>query len=82
LKESECWSLFVRHAFHGRNASEYPNLEAVGKKIVDKCGGLSLAVKTLGNLLRRKFQEREWVKILETDLWRLSEGDSNINPVL
>jgi len=82
LKESECWSLFVRHAFHGRIASDYQNLEAIGKKIVDKCGGLPLAVKTLGSLLRRKFSEREWVKILETDLWRLSEADSNINPVL
>ena len=82
LKESECWSMFVRHAFHGRNASEYPNLESMGKEMVDKCGGLPLAVKTLGNLLRRKFSQREWVKILETDLWRLSEGDSNINSVL
>ncbi|AES68913.1 disease resistance protein (CC-NBS-LRR class) family protein [Medicago truncatula] len=82
LKESECWSMFVRHAFHGSNASEYPNLESIGKKIVDKCGGLPLAVKTLGNLLRRKFSQHEWVKILETDMWRLSEGDININSVL
>ncbi|XP_024635256.1 putative disease resistance RPP13-like protein 1 isoform X2 [Medicago truncatula] len=82
LKESECWSMFVRHAFYGRNASEYPNLESIGKKIIGKCGGLPLAVKTLGNLLRRKFSQRDWVKILETDMWRLSEGESNINSVL
>ncbi|RHN65817.1 putative P-loop containing nucleoside triphosphate hydrolase, leucine-rich repeat domain, L [Medicago truncatula] len=82
LKKSECWSMFVRHAFHGTNASEYPNLESIGKKIVEKCGGLPLAVKALGNLLRRKFSQREWVKILETDLWCLSEGESNINSVL
>jgi len=82
LKKSECWSMFVRHAFHGTNASEYPNLESIGKKIVEKCGGLPLAVKAIGNLLRRKFSQREWVKILETDLWCISEGDSNINSVL
>ena len=82
LKESECWSMFVRHAFHGRNASEYPDHESIGKKIVHKCGGLPLAVKTLGNLLRRKFSKREWIKILETDMWHLSESDNKINSVL
>jgi len=82
LKESDCWSLFVKHAFPGRNVFEYPNLELIGKKMVEKCGGLPLALKTLGNLLGRKFSEPDWVKILETDLWRLPEGDNNINPVL
>ncbi|GAU46061.1 hypothetical protein TSUD_401400 [Trifolium subterraneum] len=82
LKKSECWSMFVKHAFHGRNASDYLDLESIGEKILEKCGGLPLAVKTLGSLLRRKFSKREWVKILETDLLRLSEGDSNINPIL
>ncbi|XP_045815632.1 putative disease resistance RPP13-like protein 1 [Trifolium pratense] len=82
LEESDCWSLFVKLAFHNRNVSEYPIFESIGKNIVDKCGGLPLAVKTLGNLLRRKFSQSEWVKILETDLWCLSESDSKINPVL
>ncbi|CAJ2638995.1 unnamed protein product [Trifolium pratense] len=82
LGESDSWSLFVKLAFHNRNVSEYPILESIGKNIVDKCGGLPLAVKTLGNLLRRKFSQSEWIKILETDLWCLSESDSKINPVL
>ncbi|KAK2386104.1 putative disease resistance RPP13 protein [Trifolium repens] len=82
LDKSDCWSLFVTYAFHGKNVREYPNLELIGKKIVDKCGGLPLAVKTLGQLLRRKFSEHEWRKILETDMWRLSDEDNNINPVL
>jgi hypothetical protein len=81
LDKSDCWSLFVTHVFHGKNV-HHPNLESIGKKIVDKCGGLPLAVKTLGQLLRRKFSEHEWRKILETDMWRLSDEDSNINPVL
>ncbi|GAU20902.1 hypothetical protein TSUD_120940 [Trifolium subterraneum] len=82
LDKSDCWSLFVAHAFHGKNVREYPNLESIGKKIVDRCGGLPLAVKTLDQLLRRKFSEHEWRKILETDMWRLSDEDNNINPVL
>ncbi|MCH97154.1 CC-NBS-LRR resistance protein, partial [Trifolium medium] len=60
LEESDCWSLFVRHAFYGKNVSEYPNLESIGRKIVDKCGGSPLAVRTLGDLLRMKFSADEW----------------------
>ncbi|AES69123.1 putative P-loop containing nucleoside triphosphate hydrolase, leucine-rich repeat domain, L [Medicago truncatula] len=84
LEKSDSWSLFSTLAFHGKNASEYPKLESIGKKIVDKCGGLPLAVKTLGNLLRKKFSKHEWEKILEADMWRLADGDgdSNINSAL
>ncbi|AES69324.1 putative P-loop containing nucleoside triphosphate hydrolase, leucine-rich repeat domain, L [Medicago truncatula] len=82
LEEKDCWSLFVKHAFQGKNVFEYPNLESIGKKIVEKCGGLPLAVKTLGNLLQRKFSQGEWSNILETDMWHLSKGDDEINPVL
>ncbi|KEH33096.1 putative disease resistance protein RGA3 isoform X2 [Medicago truncatula] len=82
LEESDSWSLFVRYAFQGRNVFEYPNLELIGKKIVEKCGGLPLALKTLGNLLLKKFSESEWIKVLETDLWRLPEGEIYINLLL
>ncbi|GAU20849.1 hypothetical protein TSUD_120410 [Trifolium subterraneum] len=82
LEEKYCLKLFVKHAFQGKNEVEYLELESIGKKILDKCGGLPLAVKIMGNLLQRKFSRDQWEKILETDLWCLSEGDSNINPVL
>ncbi|CAJ2638900.1 unnamed protein product [Trifolium pratense] len=82
LDKRDCWSLFVTHAFHGKNVSEYPNLESIGKEIVDKCGGLPLAVKTLGQLLRRQFSEHAWMNILETDMGRLSDEDNKVNPVL
>ncbi|KAK2440170.1 putative disease resistance RPP13 protein [Trifolium repens] len=81
LEESDSWSLFVKHAFPGRNVFEYPNHESIAKKIVEKCGGLPLALKTLGNLLQ-KFSECEWVKIFETNLWHLPRDDSNINLML
>ncbi|KAK2440085.1 putative disease resistance RPP13 protein [Trifolium repens] len=82
LNKINCWSLFVTHAFHGENLDEYPHLKRIGMKIVDKCGGLPLGVKTLGKLLRKKFSEHEWRKILETDMWQLSDEENNINPVL
>ncbi|MCH99503.1 CC-NBS-LRR resistance protein, partial [Trifolium medium] len=33
-------------------------------------------------LFEARFGKLEWDQILETDLWRLSDGDNNINPVL
>ncbi|CAJ2638992.1 unnamed protein product [Trifolium pratense] len=82
LEEKDCWSLFVKHAFRGKNEFEYQELESIGKKILDKCGGLPLAVKTMGNLLQIKFSRDEWCKILEADMWHVSEGDDKINSVL
>ncbi|XP_058721411.1 putative disease resistance RPP13-like protein 1 [Vicia villosa] len=82
LGESDSWSLFERHAFPNKKGSEYPYLEPIGKKIVGKCGGLPLAVITMGKLLRAKFSQSEWNEILEDDMWGLSEKDSGINPVL
>ncbi|XP_045819824.1 putative disease resistance RPP13-like protein 1 isoform X1 [Trifolium pratense] len=81
LNNSDCWSLFVTHAFGGKNLDEYPHLEQIGLEIVHKFGGLPLAVKTLGQLLQRK-SDNEWRKILETDMWRLSDKDNDINPTL
>ncbi|GAU20846.1 hypothetical protein TSUD_120380 [Trifolium subterraneum] len=82
LEEKYCWELFVKHAFQGKNEVEYLELESIGKKILDKCGGLPLAVKIMGNLLQRKFSRDEWCKILETGMWHVSEGDGKINSVL
>ncbi|CAJ2638993.1 unnamed protein product [Trifolium pratense] len=82
MEQKDCWSLFVKHAFRGKNEFEYQELESIGKKILDKCGGLPLAVKTMGNLLQIKFSRDEWCKILEADMWHVSEGDDKINSVL
>jgi len=82
LEKNDCWSLFVTHAFHGKSVCDNPNLESIGRKIVDKCGGLPLAIKSLGQLLRKKFSQNEWMQILETDMWRISNEKDSINSVL
>ncbi|XP_061344005.1 putative disease resistance RPP13-like protein 1 [Gastrolobium bilobum] len=81
LKENDCWSLFVRRAFGNKDVSECRDLESIGRKIVEKCGGLPLAISVLGKLLRRNLSEPFWNEILETDMWILSDKN-NINPVL
>ncbi|KAJ7949443.1 NBS-LRR resistance protein [Quillaja saponaria] len=82
LGEEDGWKLFEKHAFNNRDSSAYPNLKATGRKIVDKCKGLPLAIKTLGGLLFTKSSEEEWDMILRSDIWNFSDDESNIIPAL
>jgi len=83
LPEEDCWSLFAKHAFHDGNSNAHGELEVTGRKIIKKCGGLPLAVKTIGALLRSKPDVDEWDKILRSELWDLSIDEiGNILPAL
>ncbi|XP_004515735.1 putative disease resistance RPP13-like protein 1 [Cicer arietinum] len=82
LSDDDCWSLLSKHAFRSEDCqgNKCPNLEAIGKKIAKKCGGLPIAAKTLGGLLRSKVDAKEWAAILNSDIWNLP--NDNILPAL
>ncbi|XP_058222895.1 putative disease resistance RPP13-like protein 1 [Rhododendron vialii] len=82
LSEDDCWSVFAEHAFENRNIDESPNLVSLGRKIVKKCGGLPLAARTLGGLLRCKLRDDEWEDVLNSKMWELSDKESDILPAL
>ncbi|KAG7950905.1 hypothetical protein I3843_13G140600 [Carya illinoinensis] len=79
LQDDDCWSLFSKHAFHSGNFDAHPELEVIGRKIVERCKGLPLAVKTIGALLWSELDVKEWNKIMMSEIWDLQ---SDIIPAL
>ncbi|XP_034704170.1 putative disease resistance protein At3g14460 [Vitis riparia] len=74
LSPEDSWALFTKFAFPNGDSSAYPQLEPIGRKIVDKCQGLPLALKALGTLLYSKAQQREWEDILNSKTWHSQSG--------
>ncbi|XP_028782692.1 putative disease resistance RPP13-like protein 1 [Neltuma alba] len=82
LEDRDCWDLFAKHAFNNQHYGADQDLIQIGREIVNKCGGLPLAIKTLGSLLHRKLSLQYWDKILKSEIWQLPESDSNTIPSL
>ncbi|WVZ02986.1 hypothetical protein V8G54_023792 [Vigna mungo] len=74
LQEDDSWELLAKHAF--RDGTEpNPKCREIGKKIVKKCTGLPLALKTIGSLLYNKSSLSEWETVLLNKIWELPNGD-------
>ncbi|RDX75102.1 putative disease resistance RPP13-like protein 1, partial [Mucuna pruriens] len=83
LQEDHCWKVFAKHAFQDDNILPLnDDLKEIGMKIVEKCKGLPLALKTIGSLLHKKSSVVEWENILKSEIWEFSEEDSDIVPAL
>ncbi|XP_057513593.1 putative disease resistance RPP13-like protein 1 isoform X2 [Actinidia eriantha] len=82
LSDDDCWSVFEQLAFENLIMNECPNLVSIGRKIVAKCGGLPLAARTLGGLLRGKSRDGEWKGVLNSKMWELPNEESDILPAL
>ncbi|CAN6586419.1 unnamed protein product [Malus baccata var. baccata] len=83
LSFEDSLSLFVKCAFEGGQERQHPILYEMGEDIVRKCGGVPLAVKTLGSQLYAKTDERQWKLIKDSEIWELErEGAGHILPAL
>ncbi|KAJ8623882.1 hypothetical protein MRB53_032412 [Persea americana] len=60
LSHDDCWLLFSRRAFAGREREECTVLEDIGRQIVEKCKGVPLSVKTIGSVMQRKRTAEDW----------------------
>ncbi|KAL7617010.1 hypothetical protein Lser_V15G03293 [Lactuca serriola] len=68
LSNEDALSLFAQHALGERNFDNHPTLVLHGEGIVKKCGGLPLALKTLGRLLKGNKNGDEWEKLLNSEI--------------
>ncbi|KAK9080952.1 hypothetical protein Syun_031349 [Stephania yunnanensis] len=82
LSKDDSWSLFKRLAFDSRETEHHPNLIMIGEDIVKKCGGVPLAIKALGGMLRFKDKEIDWLAIKESEMWDVPEDENGIIPSL
>nr|XP_048320034.1 putative disease resistance protein RGA1 isoform X2 [Ziziphus jujuba var. spinosa]XP_048320035.1 putative disease resistance protein RGA1 isoform X2 [Ziziphus jujuba var. spinosa]XP_048320036.1 putative disease resistance protein RGA1 isoform X2 [Ziziphus jujuba var. spinosa] len=81
LSEDECWLLFSQRAF-GNESEKRPSLVKIGKEIVKKCKGNPLAAKSLGSLMYSKSEEKQWLLVMESELWNLPQDGTSILPAL
>ncbi|XP_039162445.1 putative disease resistance RPP13-like protein 1 [Eucalyptus grandis] len=83
LSLDNCTSLLAHHALGERNFGRHAYLEAIGKKLAEKCKGLPLAAKILGGLLRNKENLDEWEAILNNRIWdAMMEKNDEVLPAL
>ncbi|KAB2023367.1 hypothetical protein ES319_D06G013600v1, partial [Gossypium barbadense] len=82
LSDDDSWSLFKQRAFGmGMNGSN-ANLETIGRQIVQRCGGVPLAIKAIESMLRFRSQESEWLRVKDSEIWDLEDEGSRILAVL
>ncbi|KAL0007254.1 hypothetical protein SO802_008756 [Lithocarpus litseifolius] len=81
LPREKAWSLFVKMAFERGKEPTKKFLE-IGNKIVEKCDGLPLAIRTIGSLLYLKTSEIEWQSFLDNELLKIGQQENKISSTL
>ncbi|XP_016492099.2 putative disease resistance protein RGA3 [Nicotiana tabacum] len=82
LSEEEAWALFEKMAFECNKESENSSLVEIGKKIVKRCGGVPLVIRSVGSLLRLKRTEDEWIYFMNQDLSSITRGGDSVMAIL
>ncbi|KAL8166586.1 hypothetical protein V2J09_008085 [Rumex salicifolius] len=82
LLDKDARKLFESLAFNNKTWEQTLDLEDVGRRILRKCKGLPLAIKTMGYLLGSMNDKSEWELVERSEIWGLSLSQSNIMPWL
>ena len=83
LTKEQSWTLLKNLIFGHDTCRMSPSLESIGERIAKKCGGIPLAIKTIGGFLRTINEEtNQWSSILNDDIWRLCVERQSIMPML
>ncbi|XP_058107180.1 putative disease resistance protein RGA3 [Magnolia sinica] len=82
LSDDDCWLVFSRRALEHRSAEERSDLEEIGRQIVNRCGGVPLAAKTIGSAMCSRKTRRQWELVLESEIWNSGDILGGVLPAL
>ncbi|KAG1368540.1 disease resistance protein RGA2 [Cocos nucifera] len=87
LSAEDGWVLLRKKVVLSGQEREIEDLKDIGEKIVDKCGRLPLAIKTIGGVLSRKSRnKKDWEMVLKTlsnNAWSsLTDFPKEVGPAL
>ncbi|GLU14907.1 hypothetical protein SLE2022_314480 [Rubroshorea leprosula] len=76
LSDDDCWLIIKEKVFGSTEASEADHqLEAIGRDIAEKCGGLPLIANVLGGTMRNVQGGDGWLSIKNKIDWNLEDSD-------
>ncbi|TYH44278.1 hypothetical protein ES332_D11G183100v1 [Gossypium tomentosum] len=82
LSDDDSWYLFKQRAFGMGIKEGNVNLDATGRQILQRCGGVPLAITAIGSILHSKSQESEWLCVKDSEIWDLEDEGKRILAVL
>ncbi|KAL2924534.1 putative disease resistance protein RGA1, partial [Bienertia sinuspersici] len=77
LSEPNSWSLFEKIACVEQFNGDAFAFKDIGRRIVAKCKGVPLAIRSIAGVLYHKKNLREWMKIEESELWYVLRNETN-----
>ncbi|TVU23516.1 hypothetical protein EJB05_25890, partial [Eragrostis curvula] len=82
MSEEVGWELLWK-SMNINEEKEVHSLRDIGREIVQKCGGLPLAIRVIASVLSTKeITESEWQKILRNDAWSLNKLPAELRGAL
>ncbi|KAH7652362.1 P-loop containing nucleoside triphosphate hydrolase protein [Dioscorea alata] len=79
LSEEDGWALMCKLLFHDGEKGNMQHFEQIGKKMVNKCHGLPLSIKTIARILNSKEKNHsEWGKVLENIIVSLEPSNKTL----
>ncbi|KAM4105759.1 hypothetical protein ACB094_04G016800 [Castanea mollissima] len=82
LSKDECWSIIKKKVSLNERVLLTPELEAIGRDIAKKCGGVPLAAEVLGGTMSRKKEKSEWLAIQNNEIWNSLNGSNEMLSIL
>ena len=77
LSKDDCWSIFKKRTFVNGKFPLALDLEAIGREIAKRCGGIPWAARVLAGVMCFKCEKSEWLLFHNNKIWDLLDDDNN-----